>query len=60
MKTNIRTHAFISDGIADHRGRPYCCICGLIEVHPCHELPKQPAEADERDAAVLGESNEEN
>lgn len=52
------THIAQLDGPADFHGKQYC-ICGLVEDHKAHHLPPTPAEARQRDAAVLGEHEEE-
>lgn len=58
MKTQVGGHApRFDDDVRDHKGRRYCA-CGRREDHQMHQLPPAPAEARQRDSAVLGEHEE--
>lgn len=57
MTRRLGTHPFVADQTvpADHNGRAYC-TCGAPRDHERHDLPDNPAAAEE--ARRLGESED--
>lgn len=60
-KRRVGTHAYHADpnGVPDHNGDIGCAECFLPKRNTIHDLPATTQEARDRDAAILGEQNEE-
>lgn len=56
----LTVHAYVHDGVTDHRGTSYCAAagCGLPERHPRHTLPAPDPDQAALTARMLGDRDE--
>ena len=57
MKSVVYQHAYVADGIPDHKGHDRCALCGLPKERGVHELPVQARDVTHLEERKLGEAH---